>query len=245
MIRIVLPAYNEAGNIGLLLDGIQATFADRPEDFTVLVVDDGSTDATADEVNARTGSMPVTLLKNEVNSGLSKTLKRGLVEAVRQSEDGDVIVTMDGDNTHLPGLIPRMVQSIREGNDVVVASRYREGSTVRGVTPFRLSLSWGAGRLFRFCYPIHGVRDYTCGYRAYRAAILKQAFQHYGEGFIDQPGFSCMVDILLKLDKLGAIATELPFVLRYDFKMGVSKMRVAKTVRETVVLLVRRRLNLN
>ena len=244
MIRIVLPAYNEAGNIGLLLDGIQATFAGEREDFTVLVVDDGSTDTTADEVNARRDSMPVTLLKNEVNSGLAKTLKRGLVEAVGQAEDRDVIVTMDGDNTHLPGLIPRMVQSIREGNDVVIASRYRQGSTVRGVTPFRLSLSWGAGRLFRLCYPIHGVRDYTCGYRAYRAPILKQAFQHYGEAFIDQPGFSCMVDILLKLDKLGAIATELPFVLRYDFKMGVSKMRVAKTVRETLVLLVRRRLHL-
>jgi dolichol-phosphate mannosyltransferase len=79
-------------------------------------------------------------------------------------------------------------------------------------------LSWGAGKLFRVCYPIHGVRDYTCGYRAYRAGFLRRAFEN-DKYFIDQPGFSCMIDILLKLDRLGAIMTEVPLVLRYDLKM--------------------------
>jgi dolichol-phosphate mannosyltransferase len=64
--------------------------------------------------------------------------------------------------------------------------------------------------------PIRGVRDYTCGYRAYRGRVLRQAFQRYGDDFINQEGFQCMVDILLKLRKMDVIFGEVPLILRYD-----------------------------
>jgi len=86
------------------------------------------------------------------------------------------------------------------------------------------------------------VRDFTSGYRAYRAGVVRQAFETYGGEFVAESGFSCMVDILLKLRRLGAIITEVPLVLRYDMKYGVSKMLVIRTIRDTLALLASRRL---
>ena len=89
------------------------------------------------------------------------------------------------------------------------------------------------------------MRDFTSGYRAYRAGMLRKAFEIYGRQFVSESGFSCMVDILLKLRSTGAIMTELPLVLRYDYKYGVSKMLVLRTVFDTLKLLVARRLGLD
>ena len=94
---------------------------------------------------------------------------------------------------------------------------------------------------FRTHFPTPNVRDFTSGYRAYRAGVLKQAFATYGESFVAQSGFSCMVDVLLKLRQLDAIMSEVPLILRYDFKVGVSKMVVVKTLRDTLQLMFVRR----
>ena len=96
--------------------------------------------------------------------------------------------------------------------------------------------------MFRSLFPTRGVRDFTSGYRAYRAGVVKQAFDTYGAEFVAETGFSCMVDILLKLRKLDAIISEVPLILRYDLKFGVSKMVVVRTTIDTLLLLVRRRL---
>jgi dolichol-phosphate mannosyltransferase len=149
---------------------------------------------------------------------------------------------MDSDNTHSPGLIAAMVRGIREGNDVVIASRFRPGARVMGVPFYRRVLSRAGSWVFRVTFPTKNVRDYTSGYRAYRADVLKRAFDTYGEQFVAESGFSCMVDILLKLRRMGAIVNELPLILRYDFKYGISKMMVVTTISDTLKLLVLRRL---
>jgi dolichol-phosphate mannosyltransferase len=74
---------------------------------------------------------------------------------------------------------------------------------------------------------------------------LKQAFATYGRGFVAQSGFSCMVDILLKLRKLDAIMSEVPLILRYDLREGVSKMLVLRTIRDTLLLMITRRLGID
>ena len=153
----------------------------------------------------------------------------------------DIIITMDADNTHPAGLAIRMVRLIREGNDVVIASRYRKGSYVRGLPRSRQFLSYAGSWLCRVLFPIRGVRDYTCGYRAYRVAALLQLMSRYGKDFITETGFASMVDILLRLREEQLIFTEVPLVLRYDLKPGRSKMDVPRTIKETLTLLVRRR----
>ncbi len=235
---VVLPAFNEAARIGRLLANIDEALDEAGLDYQVLIVDDGSTDGTAEIVTQCAASMPIDLRRHAQNQGLGATIRDGLLAAAELADAHDVIITMDADDTHTPGLILRMVRQIREGHDVVIASRYQPGSRTIGVPLFRRMLSSGASLMFRVLYPISGVKDYTCGYRAYRADALQQAIAHYGSEFLNQDGFQCMVDILLKLRPMQLVFGEVPFILRYDFKEGATKMRIWRTVRQTLVVLV-------
>jgi len=238
---VVLPAYNEAARIGRLLERIDDALGDAAIGYRVVVVDDGSTDETAEVVAAHAHSMPVELLRHDGNRGLGVTIRDGLHYALAAAGERDVLVTMDADDTHTPGLILRMVRMIAEGYDVVVASRYRPGSRTVGLSVHRKALSWAASLLFRVAFPTRGIRDFTCGYRAYRAAVIREAEARYGERLFDQDGFECMVDLLLKLRGMDLILGEVPFVLRYDLKQGASKMRVGRTILATLSLVARRR----
>ena len=239
MILIVLPAYNEAAGLPPLLNEIRQCMTESRLDYKVVVVDDGSSDGTWDAIVRHAREMPVVPVRHEVNRGLAEALRSGLQVALAEAAPTDVIVTMDADNTHAPGLVMRMLGLIREGHDVVIGSRYVPGARVVGVPFHRRLLSYNASLLMRAVFPIEGVRDYTCGFRAYRASILQKAFARYSEQLISQKGFSCMVDILLKLRTLDPIMTEVPLVLRYDLKHGMSKMRAARTIVDTLVLMAR------
>jgi dolichol-phosphate mannosyltransferase len=95
--------------------------------------------------------------------------------------------------------------------------------------------------LFRLVYPVQGVRDYSCGYRAYRAELLKDALSVRSDRLFAMDGFACMVGMLLHLARHDAVFGEVPLVLRYDQKQGASKMNVAQTVRRTLLVLLRER----
>lgn len=244
-VLVVLPAYNEESNLGRLLEEIEATLRHEGWPFEVIVVDDGSTDATAAVAKGYAPRVSLHLERHDTNLGLGATLRDGLRIAGERSRERDVVVVMDADATHPPGLIPRMTRAVGEGADVVIASRYRPGARVRGLPLSRRLLSWGASWLFRLLLPTPGVRDYTCGYRAYRASLLRRAFERYGDAFVGQEGFACAVEVLVKLRDLDALFTEVPLILRYDRKHGASKMKVGNTIRETLLLLARRRLRLH
>ena len=240
MIVVVLPAYNEAEALPPLLAKLAKLRTQRALALRVLVVDDGSSDGTADVAPA--GDLPVRVVRHGVNRGLGEAIKTGLLEAVKEAGEEDVVVLMDADDTHSPALIQRMVDRIEEGSDVVIASRYLPESRVAGLSAWRSLLSGGASWLFRLLLPVPGVRDYTCGYRAYRAAVLRDAFARWGADFVDQPGFSCNVDILLKLSRLPIVFAEVPLILRYDRKPGASKMNVGRTALQTLRLIAAHRL---
>lgn len=244
MIYVALPAYNEEEALPLLL-GRLAAVAERhfPDRLQVIVVDDGSKDRTAEVTRAFAAQsrMPVHLVPHGVNRGLGQAIHTGFRAALERAGEEDVVVTMDSDDTHIPGLIPRMVQLIEEGNDVVIASRYQPGARMVGIPWNRQLLSKGLSLMFQVVYPIPGARDYSCGYRAYRPAVLRAAYERWGERFVSERGFACMVDILMKLHMVGSLVTEVPMVLRYDRKPGETKMPVRKTIVQTFALLLRRR----
>ncbi len=241
-IFVVLPAYNEAANLGSVLVSLGTAAAEAGMEYRAVVVNDGSTDATADVVRAHRGPLPVTLIEHACNQGLGAAIRTGLLSAVDLAGDEDVIVTMDADDTHTTSTIAAMVAEVDRGCDVVIASRYRPGAAVIGVPPARRFLSYAASLLFRVVFPIRGVRDFTCGYRAYRAPVLRNAALRYRHEFINQEGFQCMVDILLKLSRMRLRFGEVPLVLRYDRKEGKSKMRVVRTIFRTLELLLKRRM---
>lgn len=241
-VHVVLPAFNEAACIGRLLEHLHEDLNDANQPFTVTLVDDGSSDGTSEVAKAHATGMDLRIIRHERNRGLGATLRDGLVAAAAQAAPRDILITMDADDTHTPGLILRMTRMIHEGHDVVIASRYQPGSRTIGVPAYRRALSYFGSLLFRLVFPIRGVRDFTCGYRAYRAEVIQQALQQYGDSFLDQDGFQCMVDVLLKLRRMHLIFGEVPFILRYDIKEGASKMNVGRTIRRTLALMLQRRL---
>lgn len=241
-ILVVLPAYNEEANIGNLLRRIFETLTDEHFEFSIIVVDDGSSDRTQRILQEYGREFPLVIHRHERNQGLGAAIRDGLRQAAALASERDIVITMDADESHTPGLMIRMIRMIREGYDVVIASRYQRGSRVYGLSLGRRILSRAASVLMRVLFPTPGVSDYTCGYRAYRAEALQQAYGQYGESLVDQDGFQCMVDILLKLRKLPLIFGEVPLILRYDLKRGPSKMRLMETSVNTLRLLWRRKI---
>lgn len=236
-IIVVLPAYNEESSILALLNGYDEMVAANDIFIKIIVVNDGSTDNTVSEINKYSGPLPIEIKDNEVNAGLGKVLKQGLRTAVENGNRDDIVITMDADNSHNPAQIPLMIKKINEGYDIVIASRYRKGSKIVGLSNFRKLTSFLAGSLFVVFAPIDGVRDYTCGFRAYKYEILQKGFTLYNERLIQETGFSCMVEVLLKLNSFRPKIKEIPMVLRYDLKLSASKMKIWSTIRKTLSVL--------
>jgi dolichol-phosphate mannosyltransferase len=238
----VLPAYNEEQSLPALLERIDDALFEANLAYCILLLDDGSQDRTAAIAEQAAERLPLLLERHPVTLGLGAAIRDGLMKACELADPRDILVTMDADNSHSPELILRLVRAVREGHDVVIASRYRPGSRVRGVPLARRLLSYWGSWLFRILFPIPGVRDYTCGYRAYRAALLQSVVAEEGSAFFDQDGFQAMVDILLKLRRRESLLFgEVPLILRYDFKEGASKMDVGRTLRNTLALMAKRR----
>ena len=228
-VAIVLPAYNEEKDLPCLLENIRITLADMPFKYTVVVVDDGSKDRTAEIAREAAKIMPLKLIQHEVNKGLGEGIQTGLREGWHI---GDIVVVMDSDNTHNPVYIQDMVKVIQEGDaDVVIASRFQAGSVVQGVPFFRQVLSWGCFAMMKTLLPYRNVRDYSTGFRAYRSLTLGRLIKTSGPKFIEESSFACMLELLLSLRWVGARAVEIPYTLRYDLKVGVSKMRIMRTIR--------------
>ncbi len=242
MIHVLLPAYNEEVTIVPTVRSIASVASTMAEPLRVVLVDDGSKDATVEraEVAARGASIELAVIRHAQNGGLGAAIRTGIYAIIDGAADGDIVVALDADNTHPADLIPEMVRRIRAGVDVVIASRYQRDATVAGVPLYRRLLSDGSRILFRLAFPIPGVRDYTCGFRAYAIGPLRRARRVYGDELCTQRGFEATVDLLLRLRQVGIRADEVPLRLDYSSRVGSSKMNVWRTVRSSLALIARR-----
>lgn len=225
-----------------MLDKLTALEKRLPQ-MRTLVIDDGSDDGTGDLVQTRQTDW-LRLVRHAHNMGLSQAIQTGFAEALADATPDDVIVTMDADNTHDPAQVEGMAALLDAGHDVIIASRFRRGSEWYGIPPHRQLFSLGVRILFWLMLPVRGVRDYSSGYRAYRAAALTRAYERWGDDFITEKGFACMAEILFRLSRLRPRVhfAEVPLILHYDFKPGPTKMPVRQTIVDTLKLGVRYRL---
>lgn len=241
-LTVVLPAYNEDQNVEALVSSWQHYREVLSNKYglilQIVVVNDGSKDNTGEIAEGLEREYPnFTLVNHPYNKGLGEAVKTGIAFFLDHCPESRYMCLMDCDNTQDPCYITDMLDCGNQtGADVVIASRYRKGSEVMGVSGFRLLMSGGARYVFSALLHIPHVRDYTCGYRVYSREILRKADLRFGEDLIEENGFTCMAELLYKLFTCGAVFNEIPFVLRYDFKKGTSKMSVLKTAISSIRL---------
>ncbi len=224
--------YNEAESLSSLLEKIRELKSNLNERVAVVAVDDGSRDASPDIVSEAAKEIELVCITHPQNKGLRETMQDGYEGAARMVESDDVVVTLDADDTQNPRYVKAMLEKLDEGFDVVIASRYQRGATVMGVPWFRRLFSFGANLLCCIFLRVKNVRDYACGFRAFRGNVIKDCVDYYGKDFLGIRGFGfiCAVEAIVKVAARGASFAEIPFELRYDLKEGNSKMHVGRTI---------------
>jgi len=241
MILIILPAYNEAPSIGSLLDRIKMVMEVHAFEYQVIIVNDGSSDDTLDIVKKYCDYMPIQVINHRINRGLWETIRDGFEWCAEHCKPSDIIIRMDADDTHDPKYIPALVDKINEGYDVVICSRFQPGGGMKGLDLYRTFVSRCANLVMKLFFPIKGVWEYSCGYRAYRGEFVQQAIRIFQNEFIDLKGvgFTCTVEKLIKFRMMGARFAEIPFVLHYDRKLSNSKMLSSITTLGYLVLILK------
>ena len=240
MIFILLPAYNEEKTLPRLLEKIISFSNNHRGKVTTMVCDDSSTDKTLDAIKSFENKMDLTIIHHPINRGLGETSRDLFEKAVSLAKKDDIIIRMDADDTHSPKYIPAMIERLGLGYDIVIASRFARGGGQKGVNLYRGMISRAANLFMKIIFPVSGVREYSCGFRAYRAGIIKKAISIYGNNFIQLKGlgFTGTLEKLIKLNLIGAKFSEIPFVLRYDLKDSPSKMVTSITTMGYLVMAV-------
>ena len=213
----VIPTYNEAENITLLLRRLTELY--RDPNLTFLVVDDESPDGTGRLVREfAAGDSRVHLLEGK-KRGLGAAYVRGITHAL-DALGAEVVVQMDADFSHDPADVGRLLARVGSDADVAIGSRYVAGGSVDQSWSWRrrqLSL-WG-NRLARWIAGLKGVRDCTAGFKAIRAATLRAANVQE----ITVLGYAFQVALLHRLLHAGARVVEEPIHFR-DRERGVTKL---------------------
>lgn len=211
---IVVPTYDEAGNIVELLDRIGAVVPQA----RVLVVDDGSPDGTADVVETYRVNCPnrVRVLRRQAKAGLGAAYRAGFAEAL--AEGADICVQMDADLSHDPRYLPALLSAVTTGADAALGSRYIPGGSIADWPRLRRFLSrWGN----RFAAGMLGlaINDGTSGYRAYRRSLLEAM----DFGSVRAEGYGFQIEMTHRAVRRGARIIEVPILFK-DRTVGESKL---------------------
>jgi len=210
---VSIPTYLEASNIEVFLRRLRSSAPDAD----VLVIDDGSTDGTADiaeKVAAELGHIEV--LRRPHKMGLGSAYRAG--HAIGIARGYDVLVQMDADLSHDPAALASLLAEIERGADLALGSRYVPGGTIPHWPAHRRALSRTgcryAARMLRI--PIN---DATGGYRAYRADALRTI----GYEGTRANGYAFQIELTYRLARSGARIVEVPIAFT-DRVRGSSKM---------------------
>jgi glycosyltransferase involved in cell wall biosynthesis len=190
---VVIPAYNEEKSIGDVIANTVAIMEHLNTPFEIIVVDDGSTDATR-EIAARYN---VRVIANKTNKGKGYSLKRGFEEA-----RGEIIVTIDADGSHRPEEIPRLINPLFNGIDITIGSRFLNGNGDNTTTKLNLMGNFMFNTLI-FLLTGKRITDSQTGFRAYKKHVLKELK-------IESTGYEIETELTIKGLKNGFKVKEEP-----------------------------------
>jgi dolichol-phosphate mannosyltransferase len=210
---LVLPTYEEATNVGRLVDEARAKL---PADAHVLIVDDNSADGTgriAAELAEREEA--IHFLHRQAKEGLGPAYIAGFHHAL--AEGAGLIVEMDADFSHEPAYLPRLLEAARRA-DVVIGSRYVAGGGVSDWGTVRRAISRGGSTYARLALGVD-VRDLTGGFKCFRREVLEAI----DLDAVRSRGYAFQVEVTYRAIQLGFNVVEVPIVFR-DRQAGSSKM---------------------
>jgi dolichol-phosphate mannosyltransferase len=216
---IVLPTYNEAKNLPVLLPLILRQSENIPShELHVLVVDDNSPDGTANHVRDAMELYPCLHLMTGEKKGLGDAYKRGITHAMKMLQP-HLILQMDADFQHDPTLLPRFIRLSEGGYDLVIGSRFVSGASMPSLRRHRKLLSIVGNRLVRWVGRIPSIRDCTSGYRCIKADLLRRC----DLAPLSTRGYSFQSWLLCELMRKGARAIETPIIFHHRH-LGKSKL---------------------
>jgi dolichol-phosphate mannosyltransferase len=222
-VAVVLPMYNEAGNVAALLERLAGVRHQADLDLTAIAVDDGSRDATFDHLNALAPRYTfLRMVRHPRNRGMAAALRTGIAEALAERSPGfDVLAFMDADLTHAPEDLPRLVAPIAvDRADFVLGSRYVPGGQMRGVPFARRAISIVGNAVVRGLLGLP-VNDLTSGFRAGRAEVFRAVV-------LKEQGFGIQLEGTARAYRAGFRVTEVPITLGVR-KSGYSKMAYTRS----------------
>ena len=215
---VVVPTYNEAGNLPYLTSQLLSL---NVPDLELLVVDDNSPDGTAAVVEELKARHPgrVHVLRRPKKEGIGPAYVAGFREALRL--EAAVVVQMDADLSHPPEYVPALLEGIKT-YDVVVGSRYIAGGGIAGHWGFvRRLLSRGGDLYVRWILELH-IQDTKSGFKAFRREVLEQISLET----IRSSGFVFQAEVLYRCQKMAFRIQEIPFLFQ-ERGAGRSKMSLA------------------
>ena len=215
-LSIVIPAYNESARIELTLDRVMACVAKQGWDAEVLVVDDGSTDATPKIVQAWMERHPgLHLIQNEGNRGKGYSVRNGLLQA-----EGEVVMFTDADLSAPMEEAELLLAAIRDGADVAIGSRWMDKTRQTIHQPLYRKFF---GRCFNWVTRVvMGLpfKDTQCGFKAFKRPVAQVIFRLQR---IERWGFD--PEILFIARKLGYNIREVPVTWGHDERSRMSYLR--------------------
>ena len=232
-IFVVIPTYNEAENIGPLLDQLLAL----PNELRIIIVDDNSPDGTGQIIDdyAARHTERVIPIHRAAKLGLGTAHIAGIRRAFE--EDARWILSMDADFSHHPRYIPGMIERITDGYDLVIGSRYVQGGGTKYFPLWRKLLSWTANSVARMLVGLKA-RDTTAAFRLYRREVLESI--QFDQIF--SSGYSFLIEMLYIVQDQGWRIIEVPIVYedRQAGQTKISRTEVFKAQYTVIRLMLRR-----
>jgi dolichol-phosphate mannosyltransferase len=212
---IVIPTYNEAENLPLIVKEI---FTSCPEFVDILIVDDNSPDGTGQIADSLSlAETKIHVLHRTGKLGLGSAYIEGFQWAIAHGYS--FIVEMDADGSHPASFLPKLLYAAEDDKiGLVIGSRWVRGGQVIGFSPFRLILS-RLGNLYSRAWLRTGVSDCTGGFRVFRTKTL----QSIALETVQSQGYCFQVDLTRRVSSAGFIIVEVPIVFQ-PRRHGVSKM---------------------
>ena len=223
MIYVCIPSHNEAPTIGLLLWKIRQVFAGFPREYQLLVLDDGSTDATGEILEPYSRVLPLTLLHHAERRGYAASVQALFRKALELTDrpKRDAAILMHADFTHNPQVIPDLVRRIESGADLVVAEGKLEGEPS---TQHRM-LRRFAPQLLRGAVKIPGVRDVVSGFAILRLVALRNAMRSHGSDFLVTEGWASNAELYWRTARYARRVESVPSIERHDLRQRPSRLR--------------------